>query len=141
MIGGVTPEGDVSLYSQEKSLDSWDVIGFIAHLLRRFGRLWVVWDGSPIHRSEVVRIFTRQVGSWHLKTEFFPGYAPDLNPAESLWQHLKHGEMANLCCSDLRQLSRELRFAVNRVRARPGLVQSFFGARGLDISEFVAKKY
>ena len=117
------------------------MILFLTHLLNRFGRLLVIWDGSPIHRSELVKLFIQQVGSWQLRTEFFPAYAPDLNPAESLWQHLKHEELANICCGDLGQLSRELRLGINRVRARPALIQGFFEERGLIIPEYRPKKF
>jgi hypothetical protein len=27
-----------------------------------------------------------------------PADAPDLNPDEGVWQHLKHVELRNLCC-------------------------------------------
>ena len=32
-------------------------------------------------------------------------YAPDLNPLDQgVWQHLKHVELANVCCTVLRHL-------------------------------------
>jgi hypothetical protein len=32
-----------------------------------------------------------------LTVERLPGYAPELNPIESVWGNLKSGELANLC--------------------------------------------
>lgn len=32
-----------------------------------------------------------------LQIEWLPGYAPDLNPAEQVWNNIKSREMANLC--------------------------------------------
>lgn len=36
-----------------------------------------------------------------VRLEPLPAYAPDLNPAEWLWKHLKRVEMRNLVCLDL----------------------------------------
>jgi putative transposase len=58
--------------------------------------------------------------------ERLPGYAPELNPVEWLWQHLKNVELRNVVCLDLRQLRDELRLAVARVRHKPGLLQPSF---------------
>lgn len=60
-------------------------------------------------------------------------YTPELNPDESVWQHLKHVELRNLCCRDLDHLSVELNLAVKRLREKPSLIQSFFAGAGLDI--------
>jgi transposase len=140
VIGGVTPGGEMSLHIQEKPINAWNVILFLTHLLRRFGKLLVIWDGSPIHRSDLVKLFIKQVGSRRLHTELFPAYAPDLNPAESLWQHLKHDELANVCCRDLRHLTHELQLGINRIRVRPPLIQAFFEERGLELEKAHHKK-
>jgi transposase len=138
VIGGVTPDGKISAEIHTQALDGWGVIFFLTHLLKHLSdRLLVIWDGSPIHcRSEVVQVFLRQVGSKHIRIEEFPPYAPDLNPAEGLWDQLKYHELANTPCQDLEALAYELRLALNRVRARLSLVQGFFGQPKLDISEF-----
>jgi transposase len=138
VIGGVTPDGRISASIHTESLNEWDVILFLTHLLKHLSdRLLIIWDGSPIHRrSKLVQLFLRQVGSRHISTSELPGYAPDLNPAEGLWDQLKYHELANVACEDLEELVYELRLALNRIRARPQLIQSFFGQPRLDTSEF-----
>jgi len=56
-------------------------------------------------------------GIWaeRIHTEEFPAYAPDLNPDEGVWQHLKHFEFRNLCCVDLDHLEVELTLAIRRM--------------------------
>jgi transposase len=49
-----------------------------------------------------------------LHLEQLPGYAPDLNPDEGVWNYVKRVELANVCCRDLE----ELRTHVNRARER-----------------------
>ncbi|HMB08038.1 MAG TPA: transposase, partial [Isosphaeraceae bacterium] len=65
--------------------------------------------------------------------EAFPPYAPDLNPVEWLWRHLKEVELRNLACLDLEQLHMGLDLALGRVRQRPRLIRSFFAGAGLEI--------
>ncbi len=66
-------------------------------------------------------------------TEKFPGYAPDLNPVEWLWRHLKEVELRNLTCLDLEQLHMELHLALGRVRQRRTLIRSYFEGAGLEL--------
>ena len=93
----------------------------------------IIWDGSPIHHGALVKEFLATGGAGYVHLEQFPPYAPDLNPDEQVWQHLKHVEMKNMCCHNLHHLSTELNLAVNRLRKKPHLIQSFFAGTGLDI--------
>ena len=74
-----------------------DVVGFLQHLLRQVpGQLLVVWDGSPIHRAQVVKDFLAQGAAKRLRLEPLPAYAPELNPAEGLWHTLERVELRNV---------------------------------------------
>ena len=37
--------------------------------------------------------------------EWLPGYAPELNPVESCWSHVKCHELSNLCVVDVDELA------------------------------------
>jgi hypothetical protein len=67
-----------------------------------------------------------RTGAKYIHLERFPAYAPELNPDEGVWQHLKHVELRNLCCTDLDHLRAELNLAIRRLRSKPDLIQSFF---------------
>lgn len=126
-ISAISPEGKLYFHCQDGALDSEDVIAFLEPLLREVpGRMVVIWDGSPIHRSQTIREFLANGASHRLHLERLPAYAPELNPDESVWQQLKGVELRNLCCFHLLHLRRELRAAVQRVRRKPRLIQSFF---------------
>ncbi len=102
------------------------IIDFLTHLLRHLRRpLLVIWDGLPGHRSKAVRAFVAQQGD-RLTLESLPGYAPELNPVEHIWGHLKQHELANLCPHELWQLSTAARAALRRMRRRPTLVAAFW---------------
>lgn len=133
-MSGITPEGALYTLTRDYPLTSWESILFLCHLRRRIGaNLLAIWDGSPIHRSRDVKSFLAQGGAQFVQLERLPPYAPDLNPDEFVWRHLKQVELGNLCCDDLTHLSSELKLAVNRLRRNQPLIQSFFAGAGLQL--------
>ena len=79
------------------AIRSRQIIEFLAHLPRHIpGKLLIVWDGLPGHRSRAVWDFVQQQRG-RLWLEFLPGYAPELNPVEYLWSHWKQHELPNFC--------------------------------------------
>lgn len=134
VMSGITPQGRLYTLRRTQPLTSAESVTFLFHLGRMIGgKLLVIWDGSPIHRSAFVKEFLAAGGAGFVHLEQFPPYAPDLNPDEQVWQHLKYVEMKNLCCNDLHHLSLELNLAIDRLRKKPQLIQSFFAGAGLDL--------
>jgi transposase len=98
-------------------------VRFLKHLMHQIpGKLLVIWDGSPIHRSREVKDFLASGASLRLQLEQLPGYAAELNPDEGIWKHLKCVELKNLCCQSLAQLSVELRKAKERLRHKKHVI-------------------
>ena len=119
---------------RDDALTGLESVQFLKGLHRHLGRkLLVIWDGSPIHRSHDVKDFLGNGGGRYIHLERLPGYAPDLNPDEGTWQHLKQVEMRNLCCLDLLHLQHQLSLAVLRLRRRPLVIRSFFARAGLAV--------
>ena len=134
VMGAVTAPGKVYTLVRGESLNGMHSIEFLQHVLREIPtRLLVLWDGSPIHRRTEVSAFVREVGEDRLVVEPLPPYAPDLNPVEWLWKHLKKVELRNNTCLDLEELHSEFHLAVGRVRQRLNLVHSFFDGAGLAV--------
>ena len=126
VMGGITPRGKVYTLVRSRSLNGLNTIEFLLHLGRLAGdRLLVVWDGSPIHRRAEVSEFVADARG-AIVVERLPSYAPDLNPVEWLWHHLKEVELRNLSCLDLEQLHLEFHLALGRIRQRLQLMRSFF---------------
>lgn len=108
------------------AIRSPQIIEFLSHLLRHIpGKLLIIWDGLPAHRSRAVWEFVRQQRG-RIWLEFLPAYAPELNPTEYIWGHLKHHEIANLCPKNLGELSLEAICALKRMRRRPTLIIAFW---------------
>ena len=101
------------------------IIEFLHALGRQLRRpLLVIWDGLPAHRSALVREYLESLNG-AVQIEQLPGYAPELNPTEYIWGHLKHHELANRCATHFGELTH---FARNRLRSmqqRPTLIAAF----------------
>jgi transposase len=116
-MSGITLEGKVYILEQDRAFKGEDVVRFLKHLMHQIpGKLLVIWDGSPIHRSRAVKDFLESGVSSRVQLAQLPGYAPDLNPDEGVWKHLKCVELKNLCCQSLAELKIELRKAKERLR-------------------------
>jgi len=77
----------------EDNIQGEDVLRFLRHLLRQVrGQLIVLLDNGTIHRGEPVQDLLTRTARLHMVS--FPAYAPELNPDEGVWNHLKRA-MAN----------------------------------------------
>lgn len=108
------------------SIKSLQVIEFLRHLQRHVrGKLLILWDGAPIHRSVLVRDYVASTGG-RLMVERLPAYAPELNPVEYMWGHLKTHEIANLVTAQAWELSLEATAALRRMRRRHRIVAACY---------------
>jgi len=116
-----------------KNIRAPQVVDFLRHLRRHLpGPFTLVWDRSNTHdRARVVRDYLSKHPE--IKTEKFPGYAPELNPDEQVWTHVKYGRLANYAPSDAKQLRRRLSYEFKRLRQRPDLLASFVRFSKLSI--------
>jgi transposase len=108
-----------------RAIRSPQITEFLTHLMRHIpGKLLIVRDGLPGHRSRKVRDFVQQLQG-RLWLEPLPAYAPELNPVEYLGSHWKQHELPNFCPQNLAQLSIHARRALHRMRRRPALICAF----------------
>ncbi len=131
-ISAVSRRGRLYLMLADRSIRSREVVLFLKHLKRHFRHgVIMLWDRGTIHRSKITQEFVRQSRKW-LDAEFLPPYAPDLNPDEWLWNHLKYRKLANFCPNTIGDLKGAIRRSVIQIRKKPGLVRSFFHASQLS---------
>jgi transposase len=108
------------------AIRSPQIVEFLKHLLRDIpGRLTIIWDGSPTHRSRMVTEFIATTEG-RLQLESLPAYAPELNPVEYIWGHWKHHEIPNFCPKDFEQLSNHAIRTLRKMRRRPRLITAFW---------------
>lgn len=92
------------------------------------GPIVLVWDGLPAHKSARMRALIA-ARPW-LRVYRLPGYAPELNPVENLWSHLKRG-LANLAPGGINDLLRTVKNRLKRIQYRPVLAHGFLATSGL----------
>lgn len=107
---------------------------FLRALLRDLrGKVIVLWDRGNMHRGDPIRELLRRFP--RLQLEWFPAYAPELNPIEQLWNHLKYAKLANFAAEDVRQLDQIARRHLHRIKRNPSRLQSFLDAADLPFTK------
>ncbi len=130
-ISASTPAGRLLTHIQDQAFRGPTIVAFLRQLLRQVrGRLLVVWDGAPMHRSQPVRDFLAAGASRRLHLAQLPSYAPELNADEGVWNHLKRVALKHRCCHDLDELRWELGLAIRRLRRRPQVIAACFAECG-----------
>jgi transposase len=127
-IAGLTSR-DFYFQLHEGSIKSAQVIAFLQALHRQLpGKILLLWDGAPIHRSREVTLYLQTQSDW-LQVERLPAYAPEINPVEYLWGYWKKTELANFCPKNIWELGHVASQALKRIRRRkrrPQLIAAFF---------------
>ena len=80
------------------------------------GPLIVLLDQSSTHKGGPVAQLQRQ--HRRLRLEYFPPYAPQLNPDEGVWSLAKR-ELANSCPSDVDELMEDILRSIDGIRFSP----------------------
>lgn len=133
VMAGLIPGGRFYTLVRQESLNGMHTIAFLIHIMHYADRWLVIWDRSPIHRRRKVKEYIDSLPRHRIHIEYLPGYAPDLNPVEWAWKHLKYVEMRNLICRDLEELHEEFHMAAGRLRHKRRLPHSFFEGAGLRL--------
>jgi hypothetical protein len=95
------------------------------------GPLVLVWDGLNTHTSRAMRELIA-ARDW-LTVYRLPPYAPELNPVEPVWSHLKRS-LANLVKQDIDQLTVLVKTRLRRMQYQPGLLEGFLAKPRLDLT-------
>jgi transposase len=105
---------------------------FLCDLLRHLrGRIIVVWDNGPMHKGEPIRRLLARHS--RLQIEWLPPYAPELNPVEALWNHIKYGQLANFIPPDVEELDTAVTDWLINAKFDPDRLRSFYNATPLTI--------
>jgi transposase len=92
--------------------------------------LIVVWDRLSTHISKTMKALVAE-RDW-LTVVLLPGYAPDLNPVEGLWAHIKRS-LASLATRTLSELETLLRRRLKALQYRHSILGGFLAGTGLAL--------
>jgi transposase len=126
LISAVTAKGKLRFAAYEGSLNGLVFIDFCRRLLHdAAGPVFLVLDGHPVHRSKAVKAFAASTDG-RLRLCFLPGYAPELNPDEWVWKHVKHDRIGRAGVTSPEDLKAKALAALHRLQRLPHLIQGFF---------------
>ena len=109
---------------QQGNIRRPDVCRFLGDLLRHLrGPIVVVLDNGKIHKGDEMRDFVEKHPRLHI--EYFPGYAPELNPDEGVWNQAKRA-LANNRPETLDELSEQVLIEIETIRFSPARMRFCF---------------
>lgn len=91
------------------------------------GKLFLVVDGHPSHKANVVKKYVQSTNGM-LELHFLPPYAPDLNPDEFVWQHAKTNGVSKKPLHKNESLKNRVMQDLASIKKNRKLVRAFFGA-------------
>jgi transposase len=87
----------------------------------------LVLDGLPAHKAKMVAQYVQSTQG-RLELHFLPPYAPDLNPDEFVWSHLKKNGISKKPLHKNEALRTRMETDLAAIKQDSGLVRSFFMA-------------
>lgn len=112
-----------------KNIRHPQVLTFLRYLLRHLKRGFVLlWDRGSSHKAGTIKRFLKSHPRVH--AHFFPGYSPELNPTEFVWNRMKH-DVANGVPKDTQDLQGHLRCSSGKLKRSTRLLWSCIRASEL----------
>lgn len=109
-----------------------EVVSFLKQLRRHLRRkIILVWDRWSVHRK-AARLLREQDCDW-IQFEWLPGYAPELDPVEWIWNHTKYADLANFIPDDVDHLHQAVTESLEQQCHNPCIKHSFFRSAKLTI--------
>ena len=94
---------------------------------RRRKPVHLVLDSLPAHKRTIVSDYVTSTKG-RLTLHFLPGYAPDLNPDELVWSHVKRTGSARRPLQKGEKLREKIEEQLSNLQRLPSLIRSFFNA-------------
>ena len=87
VFGLITLDGE-EFFQRYGSFTGKELVEFLKAACERFGKILMITDGAPQHRSKFVR---EKIGRLDgVELQFLPPGCPDLNAIEEAWRQMKH---------------------------------------------------
>jgi transposase len=127
-ISAVNARGAFWYEIYTERLNASRFLELLKHFIRgRKGPVFLVLDGHPAHIAKAVAQYVQSLKG-RLELHFLPGYAPELNPDEFVWNHLKGQGVSKKPLRRDESLRSRVQTDLAAIKSRPALVRSFFHA-------------
>lgn len=124
----VNAKGAFWFCTYEGALNAELFVEFLQKMMKyRRKPVHLVLDSLPAHKKACVREYVAATEGM-LTLHFLPGYAPDLNPDELVWSHVKRTGTARRPLQKGEKLRDKIEAQLAKIQQMPRLVRSFFKA-------------
>jgi transposase len=101
-------------------------VALLRKMMRRRSKpVHLVVDGLPAHKTALVKAYVASTNGM-LTLHFLPGYAPELNPDELVWSHVKRTGVARSPLRRGEKLQDKIEAQLAAIKRVPQLIRSFF---------------
>jgi transposase len=127
LISAVTARGHMRFMIIDKGSVNADVfIEFLKRLIRGAEReIFLIFDHASTHRARKASAFVQTLGR-KLRLLFLPPHAPDRNPGELVWKHLKADTVGRMAVTSKGDFARRVRRAMRNLQNNTRKIRSFF---------------
>ena len=126
VISAVNRRGALRFMCVEGKVNADVFIEFLGRLVESAGHpVYLVVDGHPTHKAAKTRKFVESTKG-RLKLFFLPGYSPDLNPDELVWNNLKSQGTGKRAITGPDQLKKLVLGHLRSMQKDADLVRSFY---------------
>jgi len=126
MISAITNRGALAFMVFEGKFRHPVFIEFMRRLLRQVtGRICLIVDGHPVHRSAAARTFVADHAQ-RLRLIRLPGYCPELNPDELLNQDVKTNALGKSRPTNKAEMMAGVRSHLHRRQKQPHVIRNLF---------------
>jgi transposase len=127
-ISAVNARGEFWYETYTERLNATRFIELVSNFMhRRKQPVFLVLDRHPAHIAKSVAEYVQSLKGC-LELHFLPGYAPELNPDEFVWNHLRQQGVSKTPLRQNESLKKRVESDLAEVKSRPRLVRSFFRA-------------
>ena len=129
VISEVNARGAFWAATYEGKLNGESFVSFLQNFMKgRSGKVFLVLDGHPAHTAKVAESYVTSLGG-RLEFHRLPTYAPDLNPDEFVWSHMKTNGVSKKPLKQNESLRQRVEEDLVKIHDNRPLVRSFFGAK------------
>ena len=124
----VNAKGAFWFTTYKGSLNAERFVDFLKQLMKhRKAPLELILDSLPAHKGPTVRAYVHSLNG-KLQLHYLPGYAPELNPDELVWSHVKRTGTGKKPLRAGEQLQPRVDADLRALQRTPALIRSFFKA-------------
>ena len=128
VISAVNARGEFWAATYDGKLNAESFVLFLQNFMKgRQARVFLVIDGHPAHTAKAVQRYLDTLDG-RLELHRLPTYAPDLNPDEFVWSHMKTNGVSKKPLKQNEALRNRVEDDLLAIHTNPGLVRSFFRA-------------